>query len=118
MQIGNIIVKDFQYVCRQSGQIKVSFYLDIFSFFNQIRASYYLYIGNFFLHHKKRSLQPKNQIGVNCFLGLQIFPDCETQIGHQNFFVICQDTQIIFHKPMTHFSHTLESKMSTGPKRW
>ena len=32
-QIGNIVVKNFQYVFRQSAQIRVSYYLDIGKFF-------------------------------------------------------------------------------------
>jgi len=75
-QIGNIVVKNFQYVFRQSAQIRVSYYLDI---------------GNFFC--TKKIYGPKTQIWENCFLGLKFFPDFGAQIGQQHFFIIWQDGQ-------------------------
>jgi len=75
-QIGNIFVTNFQHVFRQSGQIRVSYYLDI---------------GNFF--YQKKFYGPKNQILENRFLGLTFFPDFGTQIGQQHIFIIWQDDQ-------------------------
>ena len=51
----NIFVKNFQHVFRKSDQIRVSYYLDIGIFLSQ------------------KTLQFKNQILENCFLGLNFF---------------------------------------------
>jgi hypothetical protein len=75
-QIGNIGVKNFQHVFRQSGQIRVSFYLHICNFF---------YTKNFH--------GPKTKFGKIGFLGLKFFPDFSAQIGQQQFFIIWQDGQ-------------------------
>ena len=76
-QIGNIVVTNFQYVFRQSAQIRVSYYLDIGKFF---------YTKNFY--------GPKTQIWENRFLGLKFFPDFGAQIGQQHIFIIWQDGQM------------------------
>ena len=73
---GNIFVKNFQHVFRQSDQIRVSYYLDI---------------GNFFL--TKKILRSENQIWENRFLGLKFFPDFGAQIGQQQFFINWQNSQ-------------------------
>ena len=75
-QIGNIVVKNFQHVFRQSAQIRVSYYLDI---------------GKFFC--AKKFYGQKTQIWENRFLGLKFFPDFGAQIGQQHFFIIWQDGQ-------------------------
>jgi hypothetical protein len=75
-QIGNIVVKNFQYVFRQSAQIRVSYYLDI---------------GNFF--YTKKFYGPKTQIWEYLFLGLKFFPDFGAQICQQHIFIIWQDGQ-------------------------
>ena len=75
-QIGNIVVKNFQDVFRQSAQIRVSYYLDI---------------GNFFC--TKKFYGSKTQILGNGFLGLKFFPDLWAQIGQQQIFIIWQDGQ-------------------------
>jgi hypothetical protein len=73
-QIGNIVMKNFQHVFRQSAQIRVSYYLDI---------------GKFFC--TKKFYGPKTQIWGNRFLGLKIFPALGAQIGQQQIFIIWQD---------------------------
>ena len=75
-QIGNIVMKNFQHVFRQSAQIRVSYYLDI---------------GKFFC--TKKFYGPKTKIWENRFLGLNFFPDFGAQIGQQHFFIIWQDGQ-------------------------
>ena len=75
-QIGNIFVTNFQYVFRQSAQIRVSYYLDI---------------GKFF--YTKKFHGPKTQIWENRFLGLKFFPDFGAQKCQQHFFIIWQDGQ-------------------------
>ena len=75
-QIGNIFVTNFQYVFRQSAQIRVSYYLDI---------------GKFF--YTKKFHGPKMQIWENRFLGLNFFPDFGAQKCRQQFLIIWQDGQ-------------------------
>ena len=75
-QIGNINVKNFQYVFRQSAQIRVSYYLDISKFFDT-----------------KKFHGPKTQIWEYLFLGLKFFPDFWAQICQQHIFIIWQDGQ-------------------------
>ena len=75
-KIGNIVVKNFQYVFWQFAQIRVSYYLDI---------------GNFFC--PKKFYGPNTQIWENCFLGLKFFPDLGAQIGQEQIFIIWQDGQ-------------------------
>ena len=121
-QIGNIGVKNCQYVFRQSGQIRVSYHLDI---------------GNFFLH--KKFLRSKNQIWENRFLGLKFFPDFGAQICQQHIFIIWRDGQtphqsfftivspngptgkslypiFVLFGPMTHYSQTPDQNCHRGPK--
>ena len=51
----------------------------------------------------KKIIQPKIQIWENRFLG-QHFPDFETQIGQQHFFIIWQDAQYLHQLFFTNIS--------------
>ena len=52
------------------------------------KVSYYLGI----FYNNNKNLRPQNKYGKMVFWP-KFFPDCETQISQQHFFIICQDAQ-------------------------
>ena len=84
-QNGNIVVKSFQDVCQPMCQIRVSYNLDISNFF---LPTYY--------EGPKPKFREKKKFGP------KKFPDFETPISQQHFFIIWQDGQ----KAINYFPQT------------